>query len=373
MVSTGTRLNPEYDEESMDEPDLERRRRRKPAARGGNRERSNGDSGGNPEASGERVEPERRRQRKDADVTRKRDSRSHVVPTAVSPGVTFSSEGASGDRMYERLVDDEPRLEDDYASQTPNEHTTLRPAHGVWTDPSRVDTHRTRGRVGRAEHLRTQSGGNPAKTRPYRYSDDYGEAEETDTIRVNSTDNNDDGKYYKPLTLRARLTAALTADADELRFQLEELHAVRQIMIEGNPQMVARLMLQLHHGFLSMHHPWLHDHMQKKLASVQRGRGKVVLDQDELGSLEEEMWPTAHPGAVDRAMGLERIVNTYCRASTAGIMAMGIEIAKIKNVLAMKEALSLKLLGLAGSVVYLFGQWLFNGPESDDGFAGSHA
>ena len=72
-------------------------------------------------------------------------------------------------------------------------------------------------------------------------------------------------------------------------------------MIEGNSQMVAKLMLQLHHGNLPMHHPWLHDYMHKKLASVKRGRGKVVLDQDELGALEDEMWPRAHPGAVDPA------------------------------------------------------------------------
>ena len=308
-------------EESADERvDLDRRRRRKPAPRGGNRERS-GDVGGT------------------------------AIPTP------SNTAGVSSDKTYERLApDDEPTSIGGNAAQSMPVAKSAQAGH--------------------ADRVRAQRGGNPTQTRDVR-SSDYGESEEGSEpdfkgmIRLSGGDN-DVAKYYKPLTLRARLTVALTADADELRFQLEELHAVRQIMIEGNSQMVARLMLQLHVGELDMHHPWLRDYMKTKLVSVQRGRGRVVLDKHELGALEDEIWPTAQPGAVDRAKGLENIVNTYCRSSTASIMAMGIEIAKIKNVLAMKEALNLKLLGLAGSVVYLFGQWLFDRCEYD-GFDSSHA
>ena len=109
--------------------------------------------------------------------------------------------------------------------------------------------------------------------------------------------------------------------------------------------------------------------MDSKLASVEQGRGRIVLDEAKLGELENALWPEVQHGAIDRVMGLERIINIYCRASTPNIMEMGIEIAKIKNLLAMKDAIKLKLLGLVGSVVYLFGQWLF---QDDDGDSGSN-
>ena len=129
--------------------------------------------------------------------------------------------------------------------------------------------------------------------------------------------------------------------------------------------------------------PWLHDYFHGnghnrhgtptgKLNNVRDSRGKVVLDEEKLGALEDEMWPEPRHGAIDRQMGLERIINIYCRASTGSIMDMGYEIAKINNTLAMKEAISLKLLGVAGSAVYLFGQWLFHG-DDDSGMSGSGA
>ena len=194
------------------------------------------------------------------------------------------------------------------------------------------------------------------------------------------------------MTFRERLVAALTADADELRFHLQELQAVRQIMIEGNPQTVARLLLQADSGNLNLEHPWLNRYMRDKLASVRRGRASIILDERELGELENELWPEAQRGgggaayseagfgrrsrsparaadfpsrrdAIDRVAALERIINTYCRASSGSIMQMGYEMAKINNTLAMKEAINLKLLGVAGTVVYLFGQWLFHGDD----------
>ena len=41
-------------------------------------------------------------------------------------------------------------------------------------------------------------------------------------------------------------------------------------------------------------------------------------------------------------------------------MQMGYQMAHINNIIATKEAINMKLLGVFGSAVYLFGQWIFH-------------
>jgi hypothetical protein len=150
-----------------------------------------------------------------------------------------------------------------------------------------------------------------------------------------------------------RLAIAFKADVDQLRYELEELRSVRQIMIEGNSNMVARLLLQFQKHELSFRNEWLQDYMGAKVRTVEASPAKIVFETKKLGEMEVNLSPEAgahgrtepRKDALERAGGMELMINVYGRASTESIIRMGDQMANINNIIATREALSLKILG----------------------------
>jgi len=150
-----------------------------------------------------------------------------------------------------------------------------------------------------------------------------------------------------------RLAIAFKADVDQLRYELEELRSVRQIMIEGNSNMVARLLLQFQKHELSFRNEWLQDYMGAKVRTVEASPAKIVFETKKLGEMEVNLSPEAgalgrtepRKDALERAGGMELMINVYGRASTESIIRMGDRMANINNIIATREALSLKILG----------------------------
>eukprot|EP01049_Picozoa_sp_SAG25_P009877 SAG25_NODE_1021_length_4261_cov_5.098624_3_plen_60_part_00 len=50
----------------------------------------------------------------------------------------------------------------------------------------------------------------------------------------------------------------------------------------------------------------------------------------------------------------------FCSGFHCSLMKMGYQMAHINNIIATKEAINTKLLGVFCSAVYFFGQWIFH-------------
>ena len=192
------------------------------------------------------------------------------------------------------------------------------------------------------------------------------------------------------------LWAIFWADEEQLRREHGELASVRDIMVDGPPELVRRLLVQMaanddlddgsgglsasydeymratpsdheyrpvqeeeedeHGEFLSFTNAWLAEYFSNKVRLIQKTAPEILHTAD-LDAIHND----------DREAALLKAkIENFGRCSAKSLVYLRVEMARIETTLAKQEAMTLKLLGSLWTGAVLLAQW-YHAQDAEQG------